>query len=474
MSSMEVRRRSDRRARSIATSSHPARPARRRAAVALAALVLLSSCGGAEIGPPVVSTVQLETGGSDAIIGEYLTLIGYSFGEGLTVTIGGVDAQVLEESRTSVRTQVPPETPAGPVDVVVHRGSVRSEPVQISVRRLAYTANFTDLSLTVLSVAGTDVSVVGRVSIDVPPGPFAVAFSPDGRRAVVAASIAFLPESIVDTLAPGAPPGDSVAIVDVLRGEVTGVVATGVDSKPTGVAISRDGSTAWVTNYAPSTVSVIDLDTAELRGEIAVPRQPEEIALSGDGSLLLVNSDGGTVSTIDTATGSVVGTASTGGNDPSGVAFSPDATTGYATNSFVDPSLGEDGTLTVLDLAAPADPEVIATVAAGIGPTPYDVKVAPGGLLGIVTNLNVVFAPLSIGPGSISLVDLASAPPVVTAVIPVGVAPIHAAITGGGAVALVGNGLGGSVSVVDLGTRAVVGTVALDIPIGPADVAVQP
>jgi len=55
-----------------------------------------------------------------------------------------------------------------------------------------------------------------------------------------------------------------------------------------------------------------------------------------------------------------------------------------------------------------------------------------------------------------------------------GVGPIHAAITEGGRVALVGNGLSGTVSIVDLEARAVTGAVALDIPIGPADVAVQP
>lgn len=449
----------------------------RRASVALGGTFLcvaLLGCGGGENGPPQIGTVEFEGGDSTAIIGEYLTVDGYSFGDGVTVTIGGVPAPVLEATRTSIRTQIPPGTPAGAVPLVLIRDTVQSEPFTLDVQRLAYTANFTDLSLSVLSVTGNDVTVVGRIPVEVPPGPFAVAFSPDGRRAVVASSIAFLPESIVDTLAPGAPPGNSVAIVDVLHGEVTGVVATGTDSKPTGVAISRDGSTAWVTNYAPSTVSVIDLDAAELVGQIAVPRQPEEIALSSDGSLLLVNSDGGTVSTIDAATSAVVGTVSTGGNDPSGVAFSPDARTGYATNSFVDPTFGEDGTLTVLDLSSPADPAVTATVAAGIGPTPYDVKVAPGGLLGVVTNLNVVFSPLAIGPGSISVVDLASAPPVVTSVIPVGTAPIHVAITEGGRTALVGNGLSGTVSVVDLNARAVVSTVALDIPIGPADVAVQP
>lgn len=443
-----------------------------RAVAAFSAVALAAACGG-ESGSPRIDTIELESGGDVAVIGENLTLTGFGLDEDTTFTLGGIAAPILEANRSSAVIRVPPGTPAGTVEVVATRDGAASPPLSLAVRRLAYTANFTDLSLSVLSVDGLDVERIGEIPVDVPPGPFAVAFTPDGRRAVVACSIAFLPESIVDTLAPGAPPGSSVAVVDVIRGEVVGVVATGAASKPTGVAVSPDGATAWVTNYAPSTVSVIDIASVAVVGEIAVPRQPEEIAVSADGSTLLVNSDGGTVSTIDVASGRL-GTVETGGNDPSGVAFSPDARTGYATNSFVDPTLGEDGTLTVLDLSNPASPRVSATVADGIGPTPYDVDVAPGGALGLVTNLNVVFAPLTIGPGSVSLVDLAANPPRVFDTLAVGVAPIHAAITGGGAVALVGNGLSGTVSVVDLAGRAVAGEVALDIPIGPADVAVQP
>src|SRR4029453_5253386 len=100
-------------------------------------------------------------------------------------------------------------------------------PLCLQVRRLAYTANFTDLTLSVLSVEGLDVQKIFDIPVDVPPGPFAVAFTPAVRRAVVACSIAFLPESIVATLAPGAPAGDSVAIVDVIHSQGIGVIGTG-------------------------------------------------------------------------------------------------------------------------------------------------------------------------------------------------------------------------------------------------------
>jgi len=445
--------------------------------VALVAALLLGACSGDDDGPPSVEAISFEASGAFAVIGEELTLEGSGLFGDLEVTVGGVPTTVIDASGDTALVRVPPGSPVGSVWVVASRGFLESAPVAIEVRRLAYTANFTNLTLSVLTVDGTDVELVGEIPVDVPPGPFAIAFTPDGRRAVVACSIAFLPQSIVDTLAPGAPPGDSVAIVDAIFGEVIGVVATGVPSQPsqpTGVAISPDGATAYVTNYVPSTISMIDIESATLRQGLAVPRQPEEIAVSSDGTLLFVPSDAGTVSTIDTTIVSVLGTVETGGNDPSGVALSPDAQTGYATNSFVDPSFGEDGTLSVLDLADPASPRVVGTVAAGIGPTPYDVKVAPGGALGVVTNLNVIFEPLSIGPGSISLVDLAAIPPVVIATIPVGTAPIHVSITYDGSVALVPNGLSGTVSVVNLVAQTVAATVPLGIAIGPADVAVQP
>jgi YVTN family beta-propeller protein len=264
-----------------------------------------------------------------------------------------------------------------------------------------------------------------------------------------------------------------VAIVDVISGTMVAVVPTGEDSIPTGVAVHPDGQTAYVTNFASSTVSVIDLVEQRLVANIDVPRQPEEIAVRADGAFFLVNSVGGTVSVVDTLTLEIVSTVETGGNDPSGVAWSADEQTGYVANSFTDASLGEDGTLTVLDLQDPAAPSVESTIADEIGPTPFDVDLVPGRDLALVTNLNVIFDPISIGPGSISLVDLSTTPPLLRT-LAVGTAPIRAAVASDGNTALVGNGLVQTVSIIDLETQTVAGTLSLDSSVGPADVAIQP
>lgn len=129
--------------------------------------------------------------------------------------------------------------------------------------------------------------------------------------------------------------------------------------------------------------------------------------------------------------------------------------------------------MSVLDLSEPETPRVVQTISTDIGPTPFDVDLVPGRDLALLTNLNVIFDPISIGPGSISLVDLgATAPDIV--VVPVGTAPIRAAVSSSGRMALVGNGLDQTISVIDLDTGTVSSTVELSSSAGPADVAIQP
>ncbi len=439
------------------------------------AVALIAGCGDdddAALAVPVVDDVTDETGDGIALIGENLTLRGVFEGV-LLVRLDDVEAPVIALEGDTMTVRVPPEVGAGERPLVVENLSGISEPVSVEVRRLAYTADFADLAVSVLDVDGASVTPIGTVAVDAPPGPFAIAFTPDGRTAVIACGVGFLPDEIIAALAPGSPPGDSVAIVDVIAGETVAVIQVGEDSKPTGVAVHPDGNPAYVTNYAASTVSVIDLESNTLLQNIDVPRQPEEIAVRPDGQVLLVNSVGGTVTTIDVATLEILATVVTGDNDPSGVAWSADGRTGYVTHSFTDPSFEEDGTLVLVDLSNPEDPQIVESIADDIGPTPFDVDVSPldGRLL--VTNLNVIFDPISIGPGSVSLVDLSAEPPAIE-VVAVGTSPIHGAFTDGGRIALVGNGLAQTVSVLSMESDSVLETVALGSTIGPSDVAVQP
>jgi len=366
-----------------------------RTTIALLTLLaaLAGGCGDDNDGggaPPVIESLRDENGDGLAVIGEHVTLVGVS-DAAARVTIAGLEAPTVGTSSDGVTVQVPAGVRAGEAEVVAGNDYGLSEPAFLLVRRLAYSADFSDRALSVLDVDGLRVAPLGRLEVDVAPGPFAVAFTPDGRTAVVACGVGFLPDEIVALLAPGAPPGDSVAIVDVIGGETVAVIRVGEDSIPTGVAIHPDGQTAYVTNYAANTISVIDLVEPRLVANVDVPRQPEEMAVRSDGAVLLVNSVGGTVSLVDTDTLEILATIPTGGNDPSGVAWSADGLTGYVANSFTDTSFGEDGTMSVLDLSQPATPLVVETIADGIGPTPFDVDLVPGRDVALLTNLSVIF-----------------------------------------------------------------------------------
>ena len=86
--------------------------------------------------------------------------------------------------------------------------------------------------------------------------------------------------------------------------DVTATITVG--SKPRGVAVSPDGTTAYVANFWSHTVSVIDTATNAIKAGfsagITVGTSPKGVAVSPDGTTLYVtNWDDDTVSVIDTA-----------------------------------------------------------------------------------------------------------------------------------------------------------------------------
>jgi len=152
------------------------------------------------------------------------------------------------------------------------------------------------------------------------------------------------------------------------------VVATiSVGSGPSEIAISPDGSHAYVTNVAPATVSVIDTSTESVIATIPVGGNPSGIAASPDGRRVLVANyktyqanSGNTVSVIDTALNRVIDTVPVG-NGPNAVSFTPDGTLAYVTNFF-------SGTVSVINIATNL---VINTIPVDAGP--QGVVISPDG-----------------------------------------------------------------------------------------------
>jgi len=105
---------------------------------------------------------------------------------------------------------------------------------------------------------------------------------------------------------------------------VTATISLGTSQNPSGVAITPDGTRAYVTISFPNNlVSVIDTATNTVISTIPVGVGPTGVAITPDGTRAYVTNDGSdTVSVIDTATNTVAGTIVVG-SSPFGVTITP-------------------------------------------------------------------------------------------------------------------------------------------------------
>jgi YVTN family beta-propeller protein len=155
----------------------------------------------------------------------------------------------------------------------------------------------------------------------------------------------------------------------------------------------------------PGTVSVVDTMTNAEVTEIATGNTPTAVAVTPDGSkLLVVNKFSNNVAVVDVAALAVVGTIPVS-FVPHGIAISPDGKRAFVTNS-------EDDSLSVLDI-----PTMAPVLAIRVGDRPISVALTPDGVRAYVTNY---FS------NTVSIVDTASLSVVNT--IPVGVNPVGIAI----------------------------------------------
>ncbi len=137
--------------------------------------------------------------------------------------------------------------------------------------------------------------------------PFYIAISPDGTRAYV---------SNEDL--------DTISVIDTATRTVVATIPVG--DSPRGVAFTPDGTRAYVANILSNTVSVIDVATNAVVATIPRPA-PNNVAVTPDGSRLYVT-QAQSMSVIDTATNTVLDAFALPGI-PSGVDFSPDGAFAY-------------------------------------------------------------------------------------------------------------------------------------------------
>jgi YVTN family beta-propeller protein len=174
---------------------------------------------------------------------------------------------------------------------------------------------------------------------------------------------------------------DTVSVIEVRdqngNDAFTKLAEIAVGREPRYVAISPDNTTAYVTNAASGTVSVIQLtgvNAFKVIATITVGSEPRGCILTPNGTQLYVaNFTSGTVSVIDTASRAVVDTITLGGN-PMALAITNDGDTDdtderiFVTQFFAELITGgsgegrDDGKQGVVQSFAVADPATITRI----------------------------------------------------------------------------------------------------------------
>jgi len=143
-------------------------------------------------------------------------------------------------------------------------------------------------------------------------------------------------------------------VLDTATNQVMGAPIT-VGSFPFGMAITPDGTRAYVTNDGSNSVSVIDTATNQVAGAPITVSFPDGLGITPDGQRAYVANDTspGSVSVIDTQTNQTVGAPISVGMGPGGIiAITPDQPP-HA--SFTDPSAR--GKAVSFNASASSDPD---------------------------------------------------------------------------------------------------------------------
>jgi YVTN family beta-propeller protein len=212
---------------------------------------------------------------------------------------------------------------------------------------------------------------------------------------------------------------------------------------------------AYVANFQNNNLSVIDLNFFFTVTTVPLGTNPFGVAVNPAGTYVYVTNLGGNAVSVVRTSDNIKITDIPVGNAPAGIAVTPDGARVYVANS----GIGNTGT-TVSVINTTTD-TVVDTVTVGAGPT--GLAVHPSGSSVYVTNWT---------SGTVSVINTASNPNVVTATINVGTQPYGVAFNAAGTRAYVTNYGSNSVSVIDTASNSVLTTISVDVQ--PTGVVVHP
>lgn len=222
---------------------------------------------------------------------------------------------------------------------------------------------------------------------------------------------------------------DAIGVVDVATRKVTRKIYAGSD--PEEFALSKDGTQLYVSNEDVKTASVVNIATGKVEHIIPVGQEPEGVAAAPDGKRFYVTCEaGGEIYAIETRGYTVAGHFKVNVR-PRSMAFLPGGAVGFIPSE----STGE---LNVVDTA---NLKVSKVIALPPGSRPMSVKTASDGGKVYVSNGRA---------GTISVLDGRTYGLLNT--IKVGTRPWGIALSPDGRLLYSANGPSNDISVVDLGT----------------------
>jgi len=295
-------------------------------------------------------------------------------------------------------------------------------------------------------IDGSDFKVVGTIPVG--KRPRGIHVSPDGKTVYVATS---------GTPIEGPPPldaagnpilkksnkddddddkakadksADGIRIIDVATRKVTGKLNAGSD--PEEFAVSKDGSRIYVSNEDIKTATVINIASGKVEHLIPVGGEPEGVGVTPDGKQFYITCEtGGEIFAIDAATYKVVGHFAVPVR-PRSVDFLSNANIGFIPSE-------SKGLLNVIDTAGIS---VLKSVALPGGSRPMKVKVSPDNKRVYVSDGRA---------GTVTVVDTQTY--AVLGTVKVGTRPWGIMLSPDGRYLFSANGPSNDVSVVDLATN---------------------
>jgi YVTN family beta-propeller protein len=181
-------------------------------------------------------------------------------------------------------------------------------PVGVAISPTGNLAYVTVFAENRVKLVNTETMAVTGAPIEVGTSPIAIEFTPGGAAYVVDEN------------------AKEVSVINAVTRKVTPIPLAAASGEPRGIAISPDGTKAYVVGRGSGPISVIDTGTNKVTGEIEVAEEPQEVAFAANGKTAYV-SEAKTpqVQTINVETGKVAGSPITlPGLFPSGIALTPD------------------------------------------------------------------------------------------------------------------------------------------------------